>query len=253
MGTFSRRAFLASIPVLSAAGCAARRSAVNLSSVNTDIRPPAVGQFWRYSKTDPVSNLLIDTELTRVTSVGPTVELESLSENPEQSMNRSWGAPWLQPIKRGNTHAGPMPNEVQQPWGLVLVDPHWSQLQVYEKPIPLWPTILHPGWSDRINTKYRTAIDQAPLPWQLTMVAHRWEIVAVPAGRFQALRFTNLINFQSTDNFRVDSQRRETIWFAPEVGRWVARESTGIYYRGDSVDDRQQRGNSYRWNLLSWS
>jgi len=198
---------------------------------------------------------MVDTETDRVASVGQVIELEAHFQTSKKppSAYPSWGTPWLEKYSGHDAHAGPLPSEVQQPWGMVLVDPHWGQLMVYERPIPLWPTELRPGWSTRVNTYYKTQSDRSPLPWQVTMDAHNWETVTVPAGQFKALRYTNLINFRSTDFSRTDSQRRETIWFAPEVGRWVARESSGTYYHDDSVADQQVQGNSFRWELLSWS
>jgi hypothetical protein len=75
----------------------------------------------------------------------------------------------------------------------------------------------------------------------------------VPAGQFNALRFTNSINFVSGDSMRSDSKRQETLWFAPEVGRWVARESKGSYFAANSANDMPYDENAYRWELLEWS
>jgi hypothetical protein len=47
--------------------------------------------------------------------------------------------------------------------------------------------------------------------------------------------------------------RQETLWFAPEVGRWVARESTGSYYLDDSLVDQPYNESGFRWVLLEWS
>jgi hypothetical protein len=85
------------------------------------------------------------------------------------------------------------------------------------------------------------------------MHAHAWETVSGPAAEFKALRFTNLINFGHPDPARTNSTRRETMWFAPEIGRWVARESLGTYYLDDSVDDTSFNEGSYRWTLLEWT
>ena len=85
------------------------------------------------------------------------------------------------------------------------------------------------------------------------MTARGWEMVSVPAGQFKALKFTNLINFRSTDFSRAACQRQETIWFAPEVGRWVARESSGIYYINDSSVDTPYNEPGFRWELLEWT
>jgi hypothetical protein len=43
------------------------------------------------------------------------------------------------------------------------------------------------------------------------------------------------------------------MWFAPEIGRWVARESVGTYYLDDSVDDTAYNESSYRWKLTEWT
>ena len=136
---------------------------------------------------------------------------------------------------------------------MVLVDPHWGLVQVYETPVPLWPEQLRAGWQTRMSTKYKTPANQEGLAWEQTMKAHAWETVSVPAGRFTALRLTNLINFTSSDVSRTDSVRHETLWFAPEVGRWIARESSGSYYQDDSVVDQPYNENGFRWELLEWS
>jgi hypothetical protein len=59
-----------------------------------------------------------------------------------------------------------------------------------------------------------------------------------PAGQFKVLGYTNTIDFVNADSARADSKRREIVWFAPDVGRWAARESNGSYYLDDSVVDQ---------------
>ena len=49
---------------------------------------------------------------------------------------------------------------------------------------------------------------------------------------------------------RVAAQRKETIWFAPAIGRWVARESSGSFYQDVGTEFQES---SYRWELLSWT
>jgi hypothetical protein len=133
---------------------------------------------------------------------------------------------------------------------MVIVDPHWNQLQAYEKPIPLWPTKLRPGWSNTVTTYYKIRDSSETMPWQLTMHAQRWESITVPAGQFTTLRYFNLIDFRYTNvSERVAGQRKENIWFAPEIGRWVVRESVGTFREdlGVEVDE-----SSFRWELLNW-
>jgi hypothetical protein len=136
---------------------------------------------------------------------------------------------------------------------MVLADAHWKDPQVFETPIPLWPMELRPGWSGHFGTKFGTPQAPSPRSWQLSMKAHGWETIAVPARRFQSLRYTNLIDFESADPFRRGAQRRETVWFVPQIGRWAVRQSEGTYYNEDSVDDQQQREDAFRWELLEWS
>ena len=136
---------------------------------------------------------------------------------------------------------------------MVLVDAHWAQVQVYEMAIALWPEQLRSGWQTRIHTKYKTPTNDHALSWEQTMKAHDWESIAVPAGQFQALRYTNSIKYKNGDAARNDSVRQETLWFAPEVGRWVARESSGSYYADDSAVDQPYNENGYRWELTRWT
>jgi hypothetical protein len=136
---------------------------------------------------------------------------------------------------------------------MVLVDPHWSQIQLFEAPIPLWPAQLQPGWHAHIKSTYTTPEGRAGLSWDQTMKAEAWETITVPAGRFRTLRYANLINFLDSDITRVDCVRRETIWFAPEMGRWVARESSGSFYVDDSAVDQPYNESGYRWELLEWT
>jgi hypothetical protein len=183
---------------------------------------------------------LLSNQVDRVAAIDRTVEIDSTSE------------PAKKPPGAHNPSVAGV-REIQNPWGMILVDPHWGQVQFYETAIPLWPEQLRPGWQARVSTKYTTPLNQDPLSWIQAMKAHAWEIVKVPAGQFKALRVTNVINFKHGDISRTDSVRRETLWFAPEVGRWVVRESKGSYYEDNSAADQPYNENAFRWELLEWS
>ncbi|HSZ09511.1 MAG TPA: hypothetical protein VK794_13310 [Steroidobacteraceae bacterium] len=218
------------------------------------VRAPAVGQSWRYSKRDIFTHTIVDDQIDRVAAVGRTIDIDSRSEASKNGKTEKWGTAWLRKyIPRRELPEGPLPSEIQAPWGQVLVDPHWSQVQVYEAPIPLWPAQLTPGWKTHFNTKYKTPSNEDGLPWDQTMAAHEWQTISVAAGNFRALRFTNVISFKSADFSRETSQRKETIWFAPEVGRWVARESTGTYYIEDSSVDTPYDEPGFRWELTEFT
>jgi hypothetical protein len=119
--------------------------------------------------------------------------------------------------------------------------------------LPLWPEALEPGWRGHVITRYKTPQSNDELLWDLTMNAHSWESVTVPAGTFRALKYTNLINFNSADATRTSSIRQETLWLAPEVGRWIARVSTGSFFQDDSATDEPYQETGYRWELVKWT
>lgn len=253
----TRRFFLLSAAAFSA-GCASRRQgAAQPRAPASSVRQPAVGQSWRYAKHDLYSRKLVDDQTDRVAALGSTVDIDSQSEavRAAKTERSSWGSSWLSKYvpHPDSPPDSALPSEIQQPWGKVLVDPHWSQVQVYETPIPLWPIQLRSDWKYHVITKYKTPSNQDGLPWDQTMKALAWESVTVPAGTFKALRYTNLINFRSADFSRTAAQRTETIWFAPEIGRWVVRESMGSYYINDSSVDTPYDEPAFRWELLAWT
>jgi hypothetical protein len=255
MTHLSRRFLLLSAAAASA-GCALRaRGILSDDKPAAAVRAPLVGQSWRYAKHDLISGAFVENQTDSVAAVGGTIAIESHSDTGKDaaSAHPSWGAELLSKFRGSGAAAAALPNEVQDPWGMVLVDPHWGQAQVYKAPIPLWPTQLQPGWRSHFRTQYKTVAHESSLPWEQTMQAHAWETVAGPAAEFKALRFTNLINFGHPDPARTNSTRRETMWFVPEIGRWVARESLGTYYLDDSVDDTSFSESSYRWTLLEWT
>jgi hypothetical protein len=256
MAQVTRRFFLLSSAALSV-GCATRPSGADAAAQPAqNVRQPVVGQSWHYAKHDVFTRAVVDDQVDRVATVDHSIEIESSYQaaTGEHAAKPPWGAALLRKyMGHRDNPAGVLPSEIQAPWGMVAVDPHWSQVQLYETPIPLWPTQLRPGWQTRVNTKYKTPDNQDGLRWSQAMKAHAWETISVPAGQFTALRYTNMIQFQNGDIARKDSVRQETLWFAPEVGRWVARESTGSYYQVDSVADQPYNESGFRWELLEWS
>jgi hypothetical protein len=231
------------------------RAGVPATKADGAVRTPQVGQSWRYAKHDLITRTVLDIEVNAVSAVGPTVAIDSRSDDGAtvKSAPASWGMGWLRRYIRRDRPDGPLPGEVQAPWGRILVDPHWGHVQAYEAPLPLWPSELRPGWKTRVRSQYKSDQSDREMRWDQTMKAESWETISVPAGQFKVLRYVNSIRFRDADQSRQDSMRHETIWFAPEVGRWVARESSGSYYFDDSVDDRQQNEIGFRWELLGWT
>jgi len=196
------------------------------------VRAPAVGQQWVYEVRNYFNGELVDVVTETVVEVGPRVR-----------------------IARQGQKRGPLPDEIQEPWGMNLQDPNWTPPQRFIKPVPLWPEKLVPGWSGFYRARYQVVgFPDNDFYWGLNIEAKAWNRVKTPAGDFNALHYVNTADFfESDDWFRMASNRRENAWFAPEVGRWVVRERFGEYLwlgmRGwaDSIKE-----DYLRWELVSW-
>jgi hypothetical protein len=193
------------------------------------VRPPQVGQEWTYIKKDIFDGKTLDVINERVVSVGTTVVLE-----------------------RSTANGFRLPNEIQSSWGMVSTDPQWPRLLNFNPPLPLWPETLSTTWAKQFNSKYSIAgYSESRMGWQEYMSVQGWEKIIVPAGEFVALRFQSLINYESEDPNKVDCIRKETVWFVPQIGRWVARETSGSYQIQGQIGAVILEG-SYQWQLTSY-
>ena len=192
------------------------------------VRPPQVGQEWVYVKKDVFNGKILGIITERVASIGSSI-----------TINRSEDGSML-------------PSEIQSSWGFVTTDPQWSKLMSFNPPLPLWPLELSSSWSKQFNTKYSIgSYSNGRLSWQEYMSADGWESITVPAGQFVSLKFQTLINFESEDDNKVNCIRKETVWFAPQIGRWVARESSGSYQIQGQIGTVGNE-DSYQWQLTSY-
>lgn len=253
MAISTRRDFLY-LAAAACVGCASRATdAPTPSDPQPVVRAPAVGQSWRYAKHDYFRGKIVDTQTDRVSKIGKSIEIESHFEKAKDSPMTfpTWGTGWWQEYMGEETAVAAAPTEVQKPWGMIVIDPHWSEVQGFETAIPLWPTQLVPGWSTTVATYYKNPNSDEKMPSQLTMHARRWESITVPAGNFRALHYYNIIDFRYRDaSERTAALRQEDIWFAPEIGRWVKRESRGIFREDVGFEVKES---SFRWELLSYT
>ena len=194
-------------------------------------RPLAVGQRWTYRKYDGYNAELLAPEEHEVTAIDPLVR-----------------------IRQRNTANSAAQEEVQLAGGRLLErDTVWDFVQNYQPALPLWPADLTPDTTSVFWGKYR--IDGFSYPYwinQHTRVVG-WENVEVPRGRMLTLRVEHFIRLEHHESLRIKNIRRDTLWLAPEVGRWVARETSGEYLvtGGDGVyPNREAR---HRWELVSWT
>jgi hypothetical protein len=195
------------------------------------VRPPQVGQQWVYNVRNVFNQELVDIVTEKVVSVGPQIRIE-----------------------RSGLKAGLLPNEIQQPWGYILQDPHWSPPQRFLQPIPLWPEQLVPGWSGFYRNRYQVlGYPDNDYYWGLNITALGWEGISAPAGSFPVLKYeSEAPYFTSNDLFRVANYRQEEVWFSPEIGRWVIRRGYGRYLWAGMFWNNALWEDYLEWELVSW-
>ncbi len=196
------------------------------------VRPPKVGQQWVYNVRNVFNQEIVDVVTETVVSVGSRIV-----------------------IARQGAKRGHLPDEIQEPWGYILQDPHWSPPQKFLRPMPLWPEQLVSGWSGFYRNRYQVVgYPDNDFYWGLNINAIRWERVKVPAGEFNTLLYRNEMPFFTSDDFsRVANIRSEDVWLSPEIGRWVIRRSFGQYlWAGMSGWGDALMEDYLEWELVSW-
>jgi hypothetical protein len=194
------------------------------------LRAPLVGQRWTYRQLDFFNSRLLDVVQETVVSVGPTIDVD----------------------RRADSGAA-LPDERHAAWGQLLRDPAWDYPMNFETPVPLWPASLTAGEKVTANTRYRVDGGSFPFWIQVVCAVRRWERVTVSAGTFDTLRVERLIRLDHPDPTRAETVRRDIMWLSPEVGRWVARETSGEYYLvGSSRMWSYSLEDHFRWELTAW-
>ena len=193
------------------------------------VRSPQVGQEWTYIKKDVFNGKTLDIITERVASIGSAIT-----------------------VARTTADGVRLADEIQPVWGMVATDTQWSRLINFDPALPLWPQELSTTWAKQLNTKYSIAgYPDSKFNWQEYMSVQGWEKITVPAGEFITLRFQTLIHFESDDPNKVNCIHKETVWFAPQIGRWVAREASGSYQIQGQLGGEILEG-SYQWQLASY-
>jgi len=232
MGDFRRRMLTALLAVLPAAcvstGYWPIGSRIAPAPEKSTIRPEAVGQQWVYQVRNVYNGEIVDEVTETIVSTSPAIHIQRISQK--------WGS---------------LPDEIHVKWGMIIQDSHWDFPITFAKPIPAWPLSFDLGHSATYRNHYQLLADQdASLFWNLTMTPRNWASITVPAGEFTVIHYDSYIHFMSNDLSVVESEREESVWFSPEIGRWVLRRSRGIYYvpgrGGDRYEDYRQ------WELKSW-
>jgi hypothetical protein len=193
------------------------------------IRPPAIGQSWTYQKFNGYDSALVATEREEVVAIDPRI------------------------IIRRKTEAGlVLPEEHQSQWGQLVRDPAWDFVQNYVDPVPLWPPSPAVGAFTSTRTDYRVDNFSYPLWISVNTRVKAWEKIYLPHGEFNALRIERSIALQHQDISRTSTNRWDTLWLVPEIGRWAAREISGVY-RTSGKTGADGREGKFRWELTAWT
>jgi hypothetical protein len=195
------------------------------------MRAPQIGQQWVYNVRNVFNQEIVDVVTEKVVAVGAQVRIERIG------------------LKGGR-----LPDEIQQPWGSILQDPHWNPPQKFLQAMPLWPEQFVSGWSGFYRNRYQVVgYPDNDYYLGLNINALKWERVQVPAGEFNTLLYRNdMPFFNSNDFLRIANMRSEDVWLAPEIGRWVIRRSSGQYLWAGMSWSGALWEDYLEWELVSW-
>lgn len=191
--------------------------------------PPHIGKSWTYKVINHYNGYVLDTICETVTELEPVIR-----------------------ISRESSTRGKLDDEIQNGWGFIKQEPTWEMLQIYENAVPVWPQNLSLGIKDRYSTHYFA--NQGSFRYWISFISSvsSFERLELEIGTFDTIKIDKLIRLGHPDTTRTNLIRRETLWLAPSMGRWVVKETNGSYvvpvrrpYEG--------REDHLRWVLTSYS
>jgi hypothetical protein len=123
----------------------------------------------------------------------------------------------------------------------------------YAAPVPLLPASVGGNGTGSGSTTYLDVGTGKRRRWTQQLSAPRRERVQVPAGAFDCLRVGRVVAYEHVDDNRMSATLSDTLWYAPEVNRWVQREWRGDYISaGRSGTDNAPEGTQGREDWLMW-
>ncbi|MEN9713295.1 MAG: hypothetical protein RLY90_1556 [Pseudomonadota bacterium] len=230
----NRRSLLTTA-AFSLAGCSIEHlgdiqsSPSNLGIEFKSTRPGASGQRWVYKKFNAFNSAEIDWVQETLVFKNPTIEIQ------RQSLNTG----------------AELPPEVHEYFGWVTSDPYWDLVQTYEQAIEIYPSSALSKGIHSINTSYQIPPSATRYWINFYIEKIQPEIVHLNGQSFDTVKINKLIRFQHRDLARLDCVRHETVWFCPEIGRWVAKETRGEY-RVSAKKSNTAREDATRWELVDW-
>jgi hypothetical protein len=165
-----------------------------------------VGDRWRYGVVDLYRNELIDELTMQLVTTAPQLRLSVIAGDGKPRTDEVYSGAWT-----------------------AIQDPFYDLPAIFRTPNPVLPSPLEQGARSRLTNVWKPPGESGWLFWSEWIDALQWERVRVPAGEFTALRVLRRIAYDHPDVFRLSNERLETLWYAPQVNRWVKREWTGSY------------------------
>lgn len=137
----------------------------------------------------------------------------------------------------------------------LLAEDTFGENVQYNRPVN-WFTEGGKGNEQQSSTRYVNNSTPAHW-WRQKVTVLGVESVTVPAGTYNCALIQRTIYFEHPDRFRSQSQRVDKMWYAPEVKRWVQRETRGSYLDSADIDDKGGSGRRQEdwriWQLLSYT
>jgi hypothetical protein len=203
---------------------------------NASMKPNvAVGDVWEYMEINRYNNLRQATVTHRVASIDPVIRIAHTARTGEF----------------GQETIAERTDEIYDSLWTIKQEPAYDRPLVFERPLPFLPTVFEAGQREVFQTSFKVDGFNSLYYWRSHLFAAGWEEVQVPAGQFSALRIERTSWFAHPDSFRFDAVRRDTIWYSPQINRWVRREWTGEY-RSTSTLRLPMREDWVRWDLLAY-
>jgi hypothetical protein len=195
------------------------------------LAPPRlrVGDRWRYREINQYNGIANGEVMAELVSVTPMLR-----------------------VKRVHSSGQPKTDEVYVDAWRVVEEPSYDVPISFAQGMPLLPTPLAVGTAEHSQTYYRVAPYEREYFWSVQTKAQAWERLRVPAGDFDCLRIERLIRFSHHDTFRYSSERWDTLWYSPQVNRWVQREWSGYYIMAGGRRGGRAREDWVRWQLLDY-
>jgi hypothetical protein len=180
----------------------------------------AAGDRWVYEQINPYNHSHVRTLTETLEPVALGYKLVKHSDRDrDPAVSETYPKPWFMASESGG-----------------------SEARDFYPPLELVRFPLQPGskWRQTIHVTgpARTYI------WFVDAGAMGWETVSTPAGSFKALKIVLQMDLGDGDWIWRDRRVTETLWYAPDVKRWVRRE-----YRSQRANQSCIPRWDYDWKL----